>query len=197
MAWKSLPWPLLARSEVVPTAGWRAIIWIVTGPWAQEIWKQILEVVSTVPQSIVAANQKCKLSGPSPWVMECLSSFAGRVSLCSQHWCPCNILHRLVKVSMHICCLAHFSRSIVTSLHWCTYLTLAFARTSCVLKAWTKAGLLSVAFLSGKKIPSKGRLCWFYCYGRERHLGTKHYCWIFVCNELVPDEVFVLKMLRS
>lgn len=44
-------------------------------------------------------------------------------------------------------------------------------------------------------ILSKGRL--LCCYGRERHLGTKHHCWVFVCNELVPDGVFVLKMPRS
>lgn len=58
-----------------------------------------------------------------------------------------------------------------------------------------KAGLLCVAFLNGKTFSQKEG--YYAVMGGRGTWGPSIIAGYFVCNELVPDGVFVLKMPRS
>lgn len=105
------------------------------------------------------------------------SSFAGGVSLCSQHWCTCNILHRFVKVSIQIRCLALFSQTI-TSLYIDPLISFNTNLCQILLSVegfWRKAGLSVWIFWMGKQALTRKTYCDYAGLGgRERNLRSSH-----------------------
>lgn len=81
-----------------------------------------------------------------PSVMTFFSSFTGCLSLCSQHWCTCNILHRFIQVSIQI---------------FCPLLKWSWALKSNVLLTLTPT-LVTASWVWGKAVP-----CWLSEWKRE------------------------------
>lgn len=110
-------------------------------------------------------------------VMASFSSFAGCLSLCSQHWCTCNILHRFVKVSIQIHYLILFLvfKKKEKQTRPFTLVDLFIMQPTLTKTSWVwktvggRLGCSVLIFWMGRK--ALRRPLWFCWHGRERPMG--------------------------